>query len=607
MLLIEDYRLVHKQYNNLLTDRDNLKMDIEDLDLNLDEERAHLEELENNRDNKDYPLIRESIRVMVNNLKTEMNNEQNALDQQIEILRTQYERELSDVALKVNESVKGGDILSDVFNRITELTPQIDEFHQHVLVDDVIESYAKMNQRSKDLKEELKEYKKLPPEKCIDLATKLSLRELLEGIENPKVKLGVLTGYICLGTILTMKLPIITLSALTGLTVVSLMDLSKKIKKQIELTADFERLKSSYYNNQDCYRQSYNQIMEEEQQKCADNYDRQLAGVKAQQEEVIDRYNKLIEDKENLINSDEFIASSMKVIYQAIEESKETINELLAEQEGNKTALRNLEKKLAEAKAKQESLRKQIEDKYMNNLEPGTERLLCKSLFLGFDEESNVLTLDFNCLTTLILYSGDNSEKVTSLIMMIFVQLLCNTSLASLSFYIFDTAVGASDFAIFRQGNLKEIIDISSTSNDAGNKIKELHEELQIRNIEILKKAENIEEYNKLMLSRNSLTKDYKIMLIQEASDVIFDNPDFEQICKTGDKVGIIPIIFLSHDKMQEGIMGKKEDVAKKYARILRAVPEKTYKYIVSNKSIIPYDTQNKNAIVQRLESIKGR
>ena len=107
------------------------------------------------------------------------------------------------------------------------------------------------------------------------------------------------------------------------------------------------------------------------------------------------------------------------------------------------------------------------------------------------------------------------------------------------------------------------------------------------------------------MISRNSLTKDYKILLVQETSGAIFNNSNFEQLCKTGAKVGIIPIVFLSHDIMQRGEMNGENDVIKNYLKVLKAIKNNFFKYITVNKNIIKYDDRNCSATIQRLENLK--
>lgn len=605
MDLLDKYRNLQKEVNSLRNIIADLKDDLDIAKEDYAENKENLQKLKNDNSDGNIELLNNAIRTKIKKLKAELEGTLEELESQIEILKKDYETRLQDAVIDVNKTVKGADTLSEVYNRIQELEPEIAKFGQMVKVDEVNESYKDMLTRAKELSKQLKEYKKLPDNKSYTIAEALSLRDILINLENPKIAVGLLTAYIIVATLLVLKLPILTLTGITGFTLYSLREVIKLQKIQLQLTLALERLKSSYKNNQESYKNSYNLALSEAQDKCTQQYNEQLNLIISQQEEAKKDFEKKKLETEDLRNSEEFLSTVSNVTTTNIQNLEEEIRNLLEEITHLEERIKTSEQELQIKDEERKKCKVEIENKYQNNLSPGTDRLLQKELFLGFSKDEDISSLEYNGEPTCILYTGESVQELISLVMMIFVQIICNTSIGSLKFYIVDTEFGASDFAIFKQGKLSEVVHTCSTENDATKTIDKLHTELQNRNTTILKKAKDINEFNKLMLSRNSLTTDYRFLIIQNSGKVIFNDNKFEQLCKTGAKVGIIPIVFVSYDNMQRCITDAKENEAKEYARLFKSVKGNFFRFTTATKDILKYDNDSIKARINNLERIK--
>ena len=223
--------------------------------------------------------------------------------------------------------------------------------------------------------------------------------------------------------------------------------------------------------------------------------------------------------------------------------------------------INNINSDLIDMKEELASLRKQIEDIYCSKIKPGTSRLMVDELFLGFEDDGDLRLFEFNHSSTLVLYTG-KSVDVSDLCMQIFVQMLREVNISATSFYIFDTEMGAPDFAPFTQDELSDVVHICSTKDQCTDAIKRVHSMLAVRNASIISLADDIQSYNENMIAQNSITYNYVILLIQDSGGAIYDNANFQQLCKSGPRVGIIPIVFVSSQWFIDSIQGHSKNPA---------------------------------------------
>jgi hypothetical protein len=236
-----------------------------------------------------------------------------------------------------------------------------------------------------------------------------------------------------------------------------------------------------------------------------------------------------------------------------------------------------MQEELEGKKKELEELRKQIEDQFVNNCKPGTSRILTTELFLGFEKDGYLRTFDFNGKSTLIIYSGQ-WQNMAKLNFMIFLEILKTTNISALSFYVFDTEMGAPDFAPFTQEDLSDVVKICSTKEQCTTSITRVHGMLEERNKNILAYSDNILTFNKEMLAKNSLTREYVIILAQESSGAILNNPQFQQLCKAGPRVGIIPFVFIQAEWFTEHCTGVGKDVQSCYD-LLSSIDDNWFAY----------------------------
>lgn len=174
----------------------------------------------------------------------------------------------------------------------------------------------------------------------------------------------------------------------------------------------------------------------------------------------------------------------------------------------------------------------------------GTSKLLLKTFFLGFSDDDRLITMDYNGETTFVMYSGTDSNCVTPFIRMMLIQFFTNMLINNLFIDIIDTDNSGVAFDIFRYEDLKDIISVASTSEEATDLISELHKEMRQRSEKISMISDDIDHFNEIMIQRDSFTLEYRIVIFNTCNPDILKNVKFLQICKNGPVTGIIPIIF---------------------------------------------------------------
>lgn len=209
----------------------------------------------------------------------------------------------------------------------------------------------------------------------------------------------------------------------------------------------------------------------------------------------------------------------------------------------NECNARNLEQTLAD----KEQLKEEVKKYYLNPSTPGESKLLTTSFFLGMDDREDLIEFDYKGKTTLVLYRGDNNTVNAPLITMMLMQLLASMSIVSLQLAITDVRNACTSYAPFSPNKLSNRIRLCATDEEIKNILDLYHTELLMRNKTILTEAPSIEEFNKQMLERKSLTREYYLLFFQDPDPKILGSQKFLQLCRSGPLVGIVPLVFIQH------------------------------------------------------------
>lgn len=444
-------------------------------------------------------------------------------------------------------------------------------------------------------------YKEVGEPFCKKIAEKFALKDIFKSINNPKVAIGCMTAYVLVGVISVLYLPVVAIASYVAMTALSVRDALRLREDKLAIEKEFWLLEKSYENLEASYREEFKRQVQEANDKADKDYEKALKEYADEEATLKEDYHNLLKELEIMERDPNFIARNLSIYKHKLEglnREKEEYIEQLAESD---TELNGCLSDIDKLKIRLQSLRKQIEEKYMGELNPGDSRLLNTNLFLGFEKDEALRVFDFKGDSSVIFYSGESSD-VTELSMSIFLELLREVNIASLSFYIMDTNMGAPEFMPFTQKELSEVITICSTKDQCVSVLNQVHSMLEERNRNILAYASNIEDFNKQMLEKNSLTREYLFLIIQESSGAILNNPKFQQICKSGYRVGIIPIVFISASWYLMQLKGEGEE-AKSAFDLLSSIKNNWFSYSIENDAFIKRPSSFIESNMKRLEA----
>lgn len=251
-------------------------------------------------------------------------------------------------------------------------------------------------------------------------------------------------------------------------------------------------------------------------------------------------------------SEEELTASVRESIANTLKSQEDFVKSLQTQVESNRQSLTAVERDKKLLLEEKERLKQQLTQTYLYPKTPGDAKIMPESFFLGFDNEGALMEFNHGCQSTLVEYLGSSSQCVTDLLMMMTIQLLMTMDITSISLSFIDTYSGGVDFAVFQDKELSSVFETIATDDLAVKLVESLHDTQRALSSKILIKADNIVEYNKMMLERKSFTQDYHILFFQTLPERVLKDTKFLQLCKNGPAVGIIPIIFMSQDFLKE-------------------------------------------------------
>lgn len=237
--------------------------------------------------------------------------------------------------------------------------------------------------------------------------------------------------------------------------------------------------------------------------------------------------------------------------------------------------------------------------------------MLLTKFFLGFDENDNIMTVDYDGKPTMIVYTGDNSTVITSFIDMMLIQYYTNMQINNLRIDIIDNVNAGIAYDVFRQGSLTDIVSITATVEEESQLIDALSKEMRSRSVRITTVADDIHKYNKIMLERDSIPMEYRILIIQACSPGLLENKKFITLCNTAFTVGIIPIIFVNSESIPGLGKGGKKDWSEQeisaWADLINAIPDKFYHYNADSGEVAPLGTEFKRQTSNYLKAVLNK
>lgn len=267
--------------------------------------------------------------------------------------------------------------------------------------------------------------------------------------------------------------------------------------------------------------------------------------------------------------------------------------------------LLKLDKEIRDLRLKKAKLKEQIESVMLNLESVGTSQLLLKSFFLGFDEEDRVISMQYDGDTSLVIYSEDDSRTVIPFLQMMIIQFFTNMSPNSLHIDIVDLDNAGIDYNVFRYGNLTDVINIVASKSEESALLSSLHKDMRTRSERISSIADSIEEYNEIMLNRESIPMEYEIVIFQAMSDDIYGNKELLQICRQGARNGIVLIFFVQNSKMAfSSAPNKDSSKMENMYDFVSAIPKQFFNYNAVTGEVSDLGVEYKQGYLQDLSKL---
>lgn len=277
------------------------------------------------------------------------------------------------------------------------------------------------------------------------------------------------------------------------------------------------------------------------------NIDKAIGNKK---EDVIKNFNR--SDFKEL--AERSIEDTSNATQQRIEEEQMRTDKLSDE-------IRALQEKYLEKKNEISDLKLEIKKTY-EDLEPNFKSYqMIDGFFLGFDENDEPVTFNYDGKPTLIIYQSILANQYKALmdtIIMMCCQIMTAMSPLSYKINVVDTMTGGAALSSFQVTSDKEdnvdseLFQTVTTANDVQNLIKELYKEYNNRKVKILGSYNDITEYNNDKKSRNARTEYFIINIFYEYDyGLLASDEKLRQLCRIGKEVGILFIFAIDANKIE--------------------------------------------------------
>lgn len=141
----------------------------------------------------------------------------------------------------------------------------------------------------------------------------------------------------------------------------------------------------------------------------------------------------------------------------------------------------------------------------------------------------------------LMLFTYSDEDSLRKFIKLMISQLLMSVNPFSLSFKVYDLINGGSSVReLLFENYVIELI----TKEDQQKKDLQGFLDSYYLGMSDLRNKDNLDDYNEFMLSIDSLTREYKILLFMEPEESLMKDKNFKQLCNIASLSGIIPIVF---------------------------------------------------------------
>jgi hypothetical protein len=305
-------------------------------------------------------------------------------------------------------------------------------------------------------------------------------------------------------------------------------------------------------DNVDSIEEMFRQQVLEELDRRTTEENKKFEGERAALESEIGGLNSKIEQlAQNSESSFVFDDNQIREIYEATVRQKEhredEINDAI-QQDDKK--IKGLYEKLEELQKELDKMVGNIQYSYLNYEAIGSSMTLDKNFIIDV-ENSKPVFFQHPLTSFLCLYTDE--KIVSDFVRLINLQLRVKLKPNMFSVDVFDPTNLGSSYLAFKPvpkndkeaAMLGNLFRIFTDESDFSQSVKEYSEELGRKINTIITGYENIDEYNKFMLSIQSLTESYHFIFIIDPSDRVLANKALVQQLRNGASVGMYYHLFM--------------------------------------------------------------
>lgn len=207
--------------------------------------------------------------------------------------------------------------------------------------------------------------------------------------------------------------------------------------------------------------------------------------------------------------------------------------------------------KLQDLSGKMNELNSKIVSDYLNPEKVGDSYILEGNILFDIDDTGKPIIITIPQESCLFLYSS--LEDVIDFIRLMCFQLRTQVIPQNLSFSLYDPIYLGKDFLLFTDSDLSKIFSILTSKDEIKEKTNSLSEEILKRTVNIKREFNTIDEYNKFMISQDSLTEPYDFFFLIDADFSTLNSVEFSQILINGGPLGLFTYVFVDIEKFCNG------------------------------------------------------
>lgn len=529
-------------------------------------------------------------------------------------LQQNYEKECSTITEEARKKIFGAGTIQKLKKKVAKIEEDMKGFKIDVdgmptFTTETIDTLSKRVKTFNQLYDEYNNTSWFDLNKTVKI---LTLNNALGELKNPCVSVAVQTIYLGLLCSCLVGAPFLALAGYLGLNGLELSNFLKQKQKEKVLIKKFLEVKASMQ----CIDESMEAELKLRCETLLDDkktaYNAETTRVEEDMNLMLDKFDKQEEQTQALRDDDDFKQDNASKIPEEIERQRQERDKINEEIQDCEEQLDRIKSHRDDALRDKARLKEQIEEKYLT-LTLGEERLLPNELFLGFHEDTDeLITFAHNCDTVVVYYQPpkgkDTPDSIDDFVLMIIVQLFCTLESPAIDLRIFNDYSGNRPYAAFTGKDYDDIVTIIASDSQVSKGLKELQEEIISRTGVIGKRADNIQDFNRLMIETKSLPLPYVFVVCHSLNSKYYSDPTFIYLMREGPRVGIIPLVFVSLTRIQTALRGGNSGELKKYYSLLNSFKTKPFQFdTVSGKLIVCPDAVSSSYKAELIKALKGK